>query len=57
MLPCLQAHKLTSEQIIAGLPPIGLGGSVDLDSVVSGSTREWLQAPEKLIKDRSEWPS
>eukprot|EP00973_Karenia_brevis_P006695 910364-Karenia_brevis.AAC.1 len=49
-------HNLTSVQIASGLPPKGLGGSVDLTKLVTGSTLTWLLNPSVLHKDECDWP-
>eukprot|EP00973_Karenia_brevis_P062204 8651645-Karenia_brevis.AAC.1 len=49
-------HNLTSIQIASGLPPSGLGGSVDLTRLVCGSTLTWLLNPHVLHKEEKDWP-
>eukprot|EP00973_Karenia_brevis_P045728 6332318-Karenia_brevis.AAC.1 len=48
-------HDLTSDQILSGLPPVGVGGTVSLDSLVLGETANWVNDPGVLLKDEADW--
>ena len=51
-----RCEKLTLEQILPALPPLGRGGSVQLIEHVSEGTKRILEAPEKLLKGSFDHP-
>ena len=44
-------HKLTYNQVIAALPPVEHGGSIDIVDFVTPGTRQLLEDPSLLLKD------
>ena len=51
------AQTLTLEQVIAGLPPVGIAASVPATHVAVGAVREALENPLQCILPAERWPT